>query len=881
MPSEKKMKTFQNPSPPRLAVWLVKRLERYQTNHAIVDDMQEVFTMICQRQGFIPACLWYWSQSLDAVIKNRIFNLKWRFIMYKNYFLTAWRNIKKHKGYSFINISGLAVGMACFILIFLWIRHELSYDKYHQKTDQIYRTCIYSNFSGNEFYSAQTPAPLSPALLEEFPEVTHATRLLKVQRDIQWNEENTVEKRFYYADPSIFDVFTIPLLQGDPQHALDQPNSVIITESTAKKYFKNANPIGKILKVNNEKFYQITGVAEDVPSSSHFHFDFLTSISSLQRIHENRDNWDESFLYTYFVLDDNASPEQLEAKFPQMVEKYIGPDIQAAFGMSVKEWSEKSGNSFRYYVQRLKDIHLRSNLMGEIEANGDIRYVYIFLIVGLMTLLIACINFINLATARSMSRAKDVGIRKVLGADKPKLISQFLIDSIVLSLLAFVLAMILVNVFLPFLNQISGKDLTLNILDKPDLMGCLLGVIVIVGILAGSYPAFYLASFHPMGVLRGKILQGAKSSKARKGLVLFQFSITITILICSVVIHKQLFYMENKKLGFHEDQVLVISHADALGNQIDAFKREIERNHHIIRSSASSSIPGDEFSSHSISHEGASLEKRNVVTYLLTDNDFLETYGLELKEGRSFSHDLSTDKEAVVVNESAVKSLGFKKPIGKKIGTVTLNRTIIGVVKDFHFSSVREKIGPLAIYRTDHGWNSISVRIQPEDISKSIPFLKRQWEKFVQNEPFDFYFLDEKMNQLYSFEHKIGQLSSIFSFLAVGIACLGLFGLASFTAERCTKEIGIRKVFGASVVNIVIMQSKEFTKWVLAANVAAWPLAFYLMKNWLQNYAYRADLSIWIFVMSAAGTYLIALLTVSYQSIKSAMANPIHSIRNE
>lgn len=801
--------------------------------------------------------------------------------MLKNYLITAWRHMRNQKGYTFINISGLALGMACFILIFLWVRHELSYDRFHEKADQIYRACVYSNFSGNEFYAAKTPAPLSSALREEFPEVVHAARLVKEPRDVRVKEDNTVEKRFFYADPSLFDVFTIPLLQGDPRNALNQPNSVVITESTARKYFKNENPLGKILRIDGEKSYQITGVAEDVPSSSHFHFDFLASISSLQRVQRNRDNWDESFLYTYFVLDDNASPEQLEAKFPQMVEKYIGPGIEAAFGMSLKEWSEKSGNSFRYYMQRLKDIHLRSNLMSEIEVNGDIRYVYIFLIVGFMTLLIACINFVNLATARSMSRAKDVGIRKVLGADKPRLISQFLTNSVVMSVMALILAMILVGVFLPFLNELSGKDLTLNILENPGLIGAIAGVIVMVGILAGSYPAFYLASFQPAGVLRGKVRQGAKSSDARKGLVIFQFSITITLLICSVMIHKQLFFMENKKLGFREDQILVISHAHALGSQIESFKGEIGRNPLILNASASSSIPGEEFGSHSISHEGASLEKRNVVNYLMIDDDFLGTYGLELKEGRGFSRDFLTDQRAVLVNESAVKSLGLEDPIGKKMGTRTLNRTIIGVVKDFHFSSVREKIEPLALYRTDQGWNYISVRIQPENLSKSIPFLKRQWETFVRTEPFEFYFLDEKMNQLYSFEHKIGRLSSVFSFLAVAIACLGLFGLASFTAERCTKEIGIRKVFGASVLNIVVMQSKEFTKWVLAANAVAWPAAFFLMKNWLRNYAYRVDLGVWVFLVSAAGTYLLALLTVSYQSVKSATANPIHSIRNE
>ncbi|MBD3415500.1 MAG: hypothetical protein GF421_13870 [Candidatus Aminicenantes bacterium] len=447
--------------------------------------------------------------------------------------------------------------------------------------------------------------------------------------------------------------------------------------------------------------------------------------------------------------------------------------------------------------------------------------------------------------------------------------------------MALILAMILVGVFLPFLNDLSGKDLTLNILENPDLIGAMAGVIVIVGILAGSYPAFFLASIHPAGVLRGKVRQGAKSSTARKGLVIFQFSITITLLISSVMIHKQLFFMENKKLGFKEDQVLVISHADALGNQMNAFKGEIKRNPLILNASASSSIPGEEFDSHSISHEGASREKRYVVNYLMTDDDFLGTYGLEVREGREFSRYFSTDTRASLVNESAVKSLGLEDPIGKKIGTRTLNRTIIGVVKDFHFSSVREKIEPLAIYMTDGGWSQISVRIRPENITKSLPFLKKQWKRFVQSEPFEFYFLDEKMNQLYSFEHKIGRLSSIFSFLAVSIAYLGLFGLASFMAERCTKEIGIRKVFGASVLNIVVMQSKEFTKWVLAANVVAWPLAFFLMKNWLQNYAYRVHLSVWVFILSAVGTYLLALLTISYQSVKSATANPIHSIRNE
>lgn len=799
--------------------------------------------------------------------------------MMLDYLKTSGRNLRRNKIYSLINIIGLGIGMAGFILIFLWARHELSYDRFHEQADRIHRVGIYSNFGGNEFYSAKTPAPLSSALRTEYPQILHSARLVKKRRSVRLDDSRHDEKYFYYADPSLFDVFTIPFLRGDPRYALDSPRDMVITEAAARKYFDREDPLGRILTINDEEPYLITGVVRALPGHSHFHFDFLASLASLENI--DIDNWDESFLYTYFVLRYGASAERLEAEFPRMVEKYIGPDIQRAFGMSLKEWSEKSGNSFRYFTQRLKDIHLRSNLEGEIEANGDIEYVAVFSLIGIAVLLIAGINFVNLTTARSCHRARNVGIRKILGSDRPRLVARFITDSLVLSFLAFAAGLALSCAFLPFINDLSNKNLHLNIFRQPELIGVLGGLIVLVGIAAGGFPAFYFASLSPMGTLRGRTHPGSGRPRARKALVLFQFTITTTLLICSVVIHQQLSFMKNKKLGFRKEQVIVIPHAEALGTGIDAFKRKLERNSRIVRASSTSSVPGEDFDGHTVTRDGPRPEERQFLAYLLADDDFFATYDLELKDGRVFAPEFSSDQRSVLLNEAAVKALGFEHPIGKRIGTVTPNRTVVGIVRDFHFSSVREKIGPLAIYRTDGEWNYISVRIQPGNIPASLDFIGTTWKEFARNQPFDFYFLDEKINGLYIFERNIGRLSAVFTLLAVTVACLGLLGLASFAAERSAREIGIRKILGASVLRIVAAQTRQFTQWVVAANAAAWPMAFYLMHAWLRNYPYRVGLQAWIFPASAALTLILSLVTVGYFSVKSALVNPVQSLNRE
>lgn len=804
--------------------------------------------------------------------------------MLKNYLKIALRNLLKFKIYSFINVIGLSIGIAACMMILLYIDDELSYDKFNKKADQIYRVHTIGKLAGNEINISVSPPPLGETLVQDYPEVLQSTRLMPNKTMLIRYKDNVFnESRFFWADSTLFDVFTIPFVKGNPKTALAQPHTVVITESLAKKYFGSEDPMNKIMSFEDGTPYTVKGVVKDCPPNAHFQYDIFASISSLG-MGKNL-NWFNNSFYTYIIVKEGTSIPNLQSKLKKFAAKYAGPDLTKIFGVTYDDF-KKTGNNYEFILQPLTGIHLHSHLDYELEANSDIKYIYIFSIIALFILIIACINFMNLSTARSMMRSKEVGIRKVLGSNKSQLIKQFLAESVLLTFLATLLAIVLVEVLLPSFGRLAGKQLHASFFDNIFIIPALLLAVLIVGLLAGSYPALYLSSFKPVVVLKGK-LNGAGGSWMRNGLVVFQFSISIILFICTFVVYGQLKYVQEKNLGFNKDHVLVVQRAWALENKAATFKNELLNNSNILSASNTDNVPGRLFGQTVFRPENSPTQQQYILAVMSTDYDFAKTLGLKFVDGRFFSKEISTDTLAVVLNESAVKSLGLKDPINKKIlypgnnPQETIAYTVIGVLKDFNYESLHQKIRPLAILLNTRQTAYLPIRIRPNDVAGTVSFVQGEWKKFVPNKPFEYFFLDDDFNSLYRSEQKTGEIFTAFSVLAIFIACLGLFGLAAFTAERRTKEIGIRKVLGASIPTVVFLLSKEFTKWILIANIIAWPIAFYFMSNWLENFAYRININPAIFVIAGLLALLIALITVSYQAIKVAVANPVRALRTE
>ena len=800
--------------------------------------------------------------------------------MLKNYIKTAFRNITKNKVYSLINIFGLAIGVAACIMIMLYVSNELSYDKFNKNYKQIFRVQADVVINGKESKMALTPSPLGSTLVREFPEVLQYTRIMPSSNMLIRYKNNVFnETRFYWADSTLFNVFTLPFVKGNPKTALNQPHTVVLTESLAKKYFGSENPMGKIMKFEDGTPYTVSGIIKDCPENSHFKYDIFASMASVE--FGNSPFWFNNNFYTYILLKKGTSVKGFEAKTFEIIKKYMSPQLYQTLGVHYSDW-KKQGNSYKFFLEPLGKIHLYSHLEHELEPNGDIKYVYIFSIVALFILLIACINFMNLSIARSATRSKEVGVRKVLGSNKLQLIKQFMIESFVLTFFSILVAAAIVEISLPIFNNLSGMHLNASYFNNWIAIPGLFLTVLIVGVIAGSYPSFFLSSFQPAKVLKGK-LSGNKGSLLRSGLVIFQFSISIILFIGTFIIFNQLKYIQNTKLGFDKEHVLVIKRAWALENHAATFKNELVKNTGIQSATNSNNVPGKSFGQMLIKAEGVDAADQYLFANMSTGYDFLKTMGIGLKAGRYFSPQHPADTLSAVLNESAVKELNLKNPIGKRIIAVGRNTayTIIGVMKDFHFESLHEKIRPLIISLEKGQTAYLPVRISSNNIAGTVSFIKSEWKKFVPNKPFEFYFLDSEFNHLYINEQKTGEFFTAFSILAIFIACLGLFGLAAFTAERRTKEIGIRKALGCSVGGIIYMLSKEFTKWVLIANVIAWPVAYYLMNNWLSDFAYRITITPWIFLLSGAIAFIIALLTVITHALKAAMVNPVESLKYE
>ena len=800
--------------------------------------------------------------------------------MFKNYLLIAYRNLIRQKTYSVINISGLAIGFAAFILIVLHVIHEFSFDKFHEKADDIYRVCINGRISGDVFNVAVCASPTGEAMVRDMPEVLKSVRINKFSQTVFFSTENDrfYEEGMIFADSTFFDVFTFEMLQGNPETALDEPNSIVLTEKIAKKHFPDKNPIGKTIKMNDKETFIITGIIKDVPGNSHFTFNMVSSYSTFLKMYGNQGNkdWGSLNVHTYVLLAPGTDSRQVEAKFPEFLKKNMG------------ELSEMPSIKFEPYLQPMKIIHLHSNLMAELESNSDINYVYAFLAVAVFILLIACINFMNLSTARSIKRAKEVGLRKVVGADRRQLIFQFIGESLILSFIGLIVGLILVEIALPTFNQMLDKEFGISLFQHWYEFLFLLSLVIVVGVIAGSYPAFYLSAFQPVKVLKGSLRNKSKKSSVRNVLVVVQFSISVFLIICTGFIYSQMTYIRNKKLGFDKEQLVVIPlRGDRMQDNANAIKNELKNLSCIANVSMSQFVPGRDMNGTGYIPEGMDEKAPWIIFTNVVDYDYVKTMGMEIVKGRDFSSEFSTDSSAILINETLMKKLGWEDPLNKKITGFHFDSIfdlhIVGVVKDFHFRSLHDAIEPNLMYIGSQNNSYLNVRLQSGNIAENIEAIQKKWEETESSFPFDYFLLDKDLDNLYKAELRIGELFLAFTFIAILIACLGLFGLASYNAEQRTREIGIRKALGSSVEQIVVMMSKQFTLWIVLANIFAWPIAYYFIDRWLGNFAYSIKIidKWYIFFIAGIATLIIAILTVLYQSVKAAITNPVQAIKYE
>ncbi len=810
--------------------------------------------------------------------------------MFRNYFKVALRNIRRQKGYSFINIAGLAIGMACSILIAIFVLHELSFDKHHEKARQIYR--IGAQFGPTtDMRGAFTAPPMAQALLDDLPEIVHAARYSPWPRNYLVNigEENFLEKGIKYADASIFDVFSIPFISGNPRTALSDSFTIVITEDISRKYFREKNPLGKTLRFEDrEEDYLVTGVVENCPGNSHFQFDMIASYISREGSRDT--SWMGHSLFTYVVLQEGVPPSQLEAKFQNFILKHFGPQFFAQTGTRYEDYLKDEKNYYGYFLEPLLDIHLRSDINENLSIRGRIVYIYVFSIIAIFILLLACINYMNLSTARFSKRSKEVGIRKVLGSVKKQLVFQFIGESILFSFIALVLSILVVKTVLPAFSNLADRQLSFHLFGDVYVLPILIGYALFVGVLAGSYPAFFLSTCQAVHTIKGSLYKKTHGNLLlRRVLVVLQFSITVFIFLGTFVISSQLRYVRNQNLGFDKERIVVIPRAFALGRQADAFKQELLKYSGILSLSNTESLPGRHFNPNGHRLEGRPATEEHTIYTMYGDHDFLKLLNLEIVEGRYFSRDIPTDlTSAVVVNETAVKELGIKEPIGKRFhkefGDAAEGEfvTIIGVLKDFHFLSLHHEILPMIIRPlSEREWFYTSIKIRAENIKGSLGLIEKTWRTFSGGQPFEYSFLDEDFNNLYRVEQRTGKISTIFFFLAIFIACLGLLGLVSFSAQQRTKEIGIRKVLGASVSRIVYLLSKEVMILVSVSTIIASPIVYFAMSHWLQNFAFRIKMTVWMFILTALTILFMAILTISYRAIKAACANPADALKYE
>jgi putative ABC transport system permease protein len=970
-----------NLRPPKIVEWILRIVANKGETSAIIGDFKEEFMESAESEGIRQARRWYWQlafRSLPSFLKSHMY---WSGQMLQNFLKIFIRNIQNNKAYSFINISGLAIAIAASFMIFLFVSFELSYDRFHENADQLFRVRNDRIYADIHDKSAGCPPAVGPTLKSEFPEILESARVLTTsntnnivsyvpiegyiqnvlftlrgfdqakkvaligrfngwdpdrhileKKGNQWQcrilfppgrysyrfvvdgkeicdpdnpdettsrsesysvltveESDTVPKRItfleskiYYAEPSFLRMFSFPMKQGSRESVLEKPNTAVISESAAHKYFGDEDPMGKMIVLSNQngkQLYEITGVFEDIPENSHIKFDFLLSFQTLVQLQPNAAyDWGWNMFNTYVLLAPETDPQSLQQKFQAFVERH-----------------KIHGKDFRreFILQPIQDIHLHSHLRWEPEVNGNAKTVYFLMLIAFFILLIAWINHVNLSTARSITRAKEVGIRKVLGSRRMQLIRQFISESALFNLLSVLAALVLILIFLSPFNQLTGKQLSTN----AGLAWFWMALSVLAGtFLSAIYPAFVLSSFSPDSVLRGKFIHTYRGVSFRKIMVIFQFALSVILIVGTLTVTKQLQFMQNKDLGIQIEQTVAVRIPGNMGyssERVERFKRELKNSPHIKAVTASSSVPGKEYSNASsgIRPLASNPEDGKRCFFISVDYDFFDFYGNEFVAGRRFAKEFSTDLETAILNEEAARLFGFEsseEAVSQKILLGGLGgeiRETIGVVKDYHHKSLKDSLQPILFTLTEGDQNSrhnyFSIKIDGQDINQTMTFIKKAWDSVYVGTPFEYFFLDESFHNLYQSDRRFGRVFSLFALLSILISCLGLFGLAAFMAEQRTKEIGIRRVLGATTSRIVYLLSREFVKWVLASNVIAWPIAYYVMNRWLQNFAFRTDLGFGIFFLATFISLIIAILTVIYQSVKTAMANPADTLRYE
>jgi putative ABC transport system permease protein len=856
-------------SPPKFAKWILSKLSVYEKKFALSHVIDEEYAKIRSKKGNLKSWLWCWAFVLEIVFQYVKLALSGSTGMLKNHLRMSLRNLFRHKVFSLINVLGFAFGMTCFILIFLYVRYETSYESFFEDSDRIYR--VISRTPGNMYmgsdYYGVSPTPLARTLPVELPEIETATKIGFPQNIWLGEKEQGFYVRAVYADEDFLKVFSFKLLEGDRATALDGPNKVLISQDLAEKYFRGEHPLGKTVL---DKFI-VAGVFENVPKNSHFQFDCIVPFVNLFPVNkriETLADWDNKSFFTYVKLSEGSDSRLLGEKV----------------GMIIKKYDEESRDKM-VFLQPLSKIHLNSHINFEFSPTTDMKYIYLFTSIALLILIIACINYMNLSTARASLRAKEIGVRKVVGAQRTQLIRQFMAESVMMSGLAMCLALFLVWLLLPAFGSFVEREIQIGTLFEWNILSELGAIVLLIGLAAGFYPALFLSSLRPVSIIKGITARLAGKGRLRRALVVFQFCITVILIVSCLVVYQQMRYLRTKNLGFNRENI-VIFRVNDLGVQknLPVFKSELENNAGIVGVATSDAYPtriGSGFTGTYQDETGAEVSFHT--HWFSVDYDFLDLYEAEIVQGRSFSEAFGTDdQEAVIVNETFVKQAGWKNPIGKRISTYHKKETtVVGVIKDFNYHSLRLDIKPLLINCDPGDVNYASVRIRGQNVPATIVHIKNTYDKFMTKYPFEFLFLDDIYNQMYRGEQKLGILFGLFSIIAVSIACLGLFGMASHACERRTKEIGIRKVLGASISDILGILMGEFARLIVVANVIAWPIAYFVMSKWLNGFVYRTGIGAGIFLLSGTATLLVAALTVSFHSVRTANANPSVSLRYE
>ena len=806
--------------------------------------------------------------------------------MFTNLLKHSLRSFKRQRGYIVINILGLSIGIACSLLIALYVINEAGYDKYNVKKDRIFRAILNGKIGGQEVTIATSAAVMGPTLLKEFPEIEDFLRMTgRGPTIVEYNKQTFTEEHLVEADSSFFNFFTIPVLKGDVKNMLNAPRKVVLSESTAKKIFGDENPIDKTIKIGSDSIrYTVSGVMADIPENTHFEANILTSFMTNPR--SKNPMWLSNSFSTYFLLKPNASYVKVDEKLPELLKKYVGPEVQQYLGVSVDDF-EKQGNKYRFYLQNLEDIHLDTSIQQEFKAASDPKFLIIFGSIAILIVLIAAINFMNLSTAQASRRAKEVGIKKIAGSSRGMLVTQFLSESSILSFVSLIFAIVFIKATLPYFNNLLGASLELRLFSNWYIIPLLLLFSLIVGFFSGSYPAFFLSSFNPYEVLKGSVKNSMKNGRLRRVLVVFQFSVSILLIIGTMIMYQQIKYMLNKDVGFNKEQLLVINRAGALGTKMKSFKEAVKEIPGVINIASSTAVPG-----RNNNNNGYRIEGRKDESFLMMTNwvdyNFLETWGMTLTSGRSFEESYTSDKDACLINETAVKDFGIseiqKTRFMEPQDSGKMNYLpVIGVVKNFNFESLRNPIGPYIFKFQNDGmlWGYLTVRLSAQNYSNTINNIESKWKEFTANDPLQYYFEDEDFEQMYIQEKQNAQMAVIFSILAIFIAALGLFGLTSFTVEQRTKEIGVRKAMGSSVAGIYVEISKEIIILVSVSALIAWPIIYYIAGKWLENFYYRINLGAFSFVAGLTIALGIAVATISYRILRAARVNPARSLKYE